>query len=1041
MKKLLAGLVLALCAVCGIKAQTFPNATFTGTLTINASLITGSAYFPPAMLGQGIPSSGTVLYGDGVWRASTAAIPSQTGLAGYFLSTNGTSLVWATALAAPSTTTQNGIPSFANTLGTTVQSTPATLDTSGNAVFPGTFKLSAFTTAGVLTNNGTGVLSTQTPGATLMGYLGTGSPGSTNFLRGDGTWAIPTIPAGGSSTQLQYNNSGALGGTSGLTWNSATGQLANIQNSNGFLGAIIYQNTSVGIAAQAAIQLENNTSNFNMVLSGSGFTGTNNPTGSPSGTVASLYTTGAVPLVLGTNGAANLTFASGGAATFAASLGITGNLAVGTTPSGAVGFNENSTVVSANATGIAIQGTLQTNSNGATDYGELVQQTVANSSFTGMSYNVVFLNTPTVTGNALTGGYMLNIQAPATGMSGYALFGSAGSITSTGINGMAIGATTPSGAVFTLETISAAGYPGLLLNRASGTTSIQFQTAGTTTGFIDAGAGNGINLYNAAGAAIATFQGTGVATITTNVVSPYYVATGAQPGVNTASRAVLDDFSSNARLFSYGPNTSTLGIFEINVLHSDGTGSTNVLASDTSGNLTTSAGLTVAATSTLTGTTFVGAATNLGSSAKLVVKGNGIAFNNDLNGSNNNYSTITNTDTASNSNLIFSTGAGVALTLANTKDATFAGNITVSGATDVAGAIFTSSAGGLSMRGTTGSIYDWAVIQQSNAAFAIGVTAGTNNVVFPGNVSISGSLGATATTVTSLLTTGVPQFRNGSAGAYVETTDWNGSSTGSALNIGLLAATGNTTSILTSYNTGGGTFGPLTLDGTVVTLQSSGANGLTLNSTGVTVAGSLTVNGSSETFNGTPTFSNSPTAGTQLAIIPNATATVGSTVQFLNFNSSVYEPGTIQAAGMTFSTGTVGGGGVTSALNINVSQAVLATSATGGLGYGVGSGTAQVQATSRSTGVTANTVNGQITGNGASLAASTSVTFTVTDSACAATDGVELDLVSGGVVTTFYKVTTIAAGSFQVTELNTSTVTADTTAPVLKFIVHKSVNS
>lgn len=129
-------------------------------------------------------------------------------------------------------------------------------------------------------------------------------------------------------------------------------------------------------------------------------------------------------------------------------------------------------------------------------------------------------------------------------------------------------------------------------------------------------------------------------------------------------------------------------------------------------------------------------------------------------------------------------------------------------------------------------------------------------------------------------------------------------------------------------------------------------------------------------------------------------------------------------------------------LNQNVSTtgspgfvAMTATGATGGIGYATGAGGTVTQATSRTTGVTLNTVSGAITLVSAAGSA-TPATFTVTNSAVAATDVIVLNQKSG---TDLYHllVTAVAAGSFNVTFFTTGGTTAE--QPVINFAVIKGV--
>lgn len=114
--------------------------------------------------------------------------------------------------------------------------------------------------------------------------------------------------------------------------------------------------------------------------------------------------------------------------------------------------------------------------------------------------------------------------------------------------------------------------------------------------------------------------------------------------------------------------------------------------------------------------------------------------------------------------------------------------------------------------------------------------------------------------------------------------------------------------------------------------------------------------------------------------------------------------------------------------------------ATGGLGYTTGAGGAVTQITSKSTGVTLNTVTGIITMQAASLAADTTVSFTLTDSAIAATDAVIVLHESAGTLGAYSFASTAAAGSASIAVHN-NTPGALAEAIVLRFVVLKSANA
>jgi hypothetical protein len=111
-------------------------------------------------------------------------------------------------------------------------------------------------------------------------------------------------------------------------------------------------------------------------------------------------------------------------------------------------------------------------------------------------------------------------------------------------------------------------------------------------------------------------------------------------------------------------------------------------------------------------------------------------------------------------------------------------------------------------------------------------------------------------------------------------------------------------------------------------------------------------------------------------------------------------------------------------------------------GYGAGNATGGTvtQATNRTTGVTLNTLTGQITTNNASLAAEASAVFVVTDSQVASTDVVIVSVQSGSNGgNTDITVIGVTNGTFsiQVANNNVAAGTAETGAIVINFVVVK----
>lgn len=210
----------------------------------------------------------------------------------------------------------------------------------------------------------------------------------------------------------------------------------------------------------------------------------------------------------------------------------------------------------------------------------------------------------------------------------------------------------------------------------------------------------------------------------------------------------------------------------------------------------------------------------------------------------------------------------------------------------------------------------------------------------------------------------------------------------------------------------------------------------TLTATGATALGStLAVTGNvavnTDKFTIAASSGNTAIAGT-LAVTGASTLT-----------GNVTASGTLAVTGASTLTGNVSCGGtlaVTGASTLTgalaVASSIKSSHATAGIGYATGAGATVTQGTSRTTGVTINAACGTITLVSAAGSA-TPFSFTVTNSAVAATDTVRICQKSGTDKYTTQQITAVGAGSFEVTLANASGTTTE--QPAFNFAVIKGV--
>lgn len=128
--------------------------------------------------------------------------------------------------------------------------------------------------------------------------------------------------------------------------------------------------------------------------------------------------------------------------------------------------------------------------------------------------------------------------------------------------------------------------------------------------------------------------------------------------------------------------------------------------------------------------------------------------------------------------------------------------------------------------------------------------------------------------------------------------------------------------------------------------------------------------------------------------------------------------------------------------SLAMTAGITSSSASAGIGYATGAGSSVAQATDRTTTVVCNGMSGAITTQATSIAAQTSLAFTVTNSSVAIGDVIVLSIRSGPTgLKTIATVTTVAAGSFQINLFNGDAAVADTGAAIINFAVIKAVSA